>query len=76
MARRGPRLKDIRDVSKFLGRVIRQVYLGQLDPGLGGRLGYLCNIMKSCLEASDLEKRVEEIEAAVQEASETDLRGT
>ena len=65
MTKRGPRLENLSDVSKFLSRCIREVYTGKLDPALGGRLAYMCNILKSCLEMSDLEARVTGLEAAI-----------
>ena len=62
MAVRGPQLKTIRDVSRFLAKLIRETYKGDVNAGVAAKLGYLCGQLKSCLEASDIEKRVEELE--------------
>ena len=63
MAKRGPRLESLNDVSKFMARLIRETYTDRLDPTKAGRLAYMCNILRGCMEASDIERRVEEIEA-------------
>ena len=41
---------------------------GEIEESKAGKLGYLCNILKSCLEAGDLEKRLETLEARLAEA--------
>ena len=69
MAARGPRLENLSDISKFMARLIREVYTNKLDQSKAGRLAYMCNIFKNCREASDIEKRVEEIEALLKERS-------
>ena len=60
--KRGPRLATLGDVSVFLGKVIREAYRGELDAATAAKLGYLCNILKGCLESSDLEARIERLE--------------
>ena len=65
--KRGPRLDRIGDVSKFLSRVIRETYTGKLDHQLAAKLGYLCNVLKSLLEAGALEDRLDSLEKAVED---------
>jgi hypothetical protein len=62
MGKRGPQLSSVADVAAFLAKVTREVYLDQISPKKAGTLGYLCNILKGCLETADLEARVEALE--------------
>jgi len=50
-----------------MARLVREVYHNQMDPAKASRLGYLCNILRGCLERSDLETRLEEIERRINE---------
>lgn len=60
--KRGPKLRSAGDVSSFLARIIRETYKGSLNPKTAGTLGYLCNCLKGCLEASELEQRITTLE--------------
>ena len=64
--KKGPRLNDVTDVTIFLAKVIRELYRGELDERKAGKLGYLCNVLKGCMEASVLEKRLEELKEQVE----------
>ena len=55
------RLKSISDVRKFLAWVCNQVSTDEMDPQKGGRLAYISNVLKSCIQDGDLEKRVESL---------------
>jgi hypothetical protein len=68
--KKGPRLKSIADISLFMARIIRETYRGELDPSVSSKLGYLCNIHKSCLEMSDIEQRLEKLESSMQRKSD------
>ena len=59
--KRGPRLRTVREVSSFMSKLIRETYRGELDPALAGRLDYLANILKGCLETGDLERQIGEL---------------
>ena len=61
--RRGPRLQTTTDVSVFLAKVVREIYRGDLDPAIAGKIGFLCNSLRKCLEVADLERRLEVVEA-------------
>jgi hypothetical protein len=56
------RLKDLRDVRRYLAGLINRVEAGKVDATLGGKLGYLASILTRVMEGSDLEKRVELLE--------------
>ena len=60
--KRGPRLRTIQDVSSYLAQLIRRVDRDDIPLTKGRSLAFMCNTLKSCLEASDIEKRVEELE--------------
>ena len=64
--KRGSHLRTVADVAQFVAKMIRETYRGDLDPALAGRLTYMCNILKSCLEASELEERIRKLEEQVQ----------
>jgi len=63
------RLNTLEDLRRYLAHLINSVEDGTMDPGKAGKLGYLCNIMKSVIEGSTLESRVQAIEAALKENS-------
>jgi hypothetical protein len=60
--KRAARLKGINDVSAYLARLINKLERNEISESKAGKLGYLCNILKSSLEAGDLEQRIETIE--------------
>ena len=61
--KRAEKLHSITDVSRYLAKLINRLDRGEIDPAIAGKLGYLASILKSCLEAGDLEQRVEALEA-------------
>ena len=60
MARRFNSLADCR---RYLASVINRVDAGALDPQVGGRLGYLTNILASTIRDTDLEERIQRLES-------------
>ena len=60
--KRGPRLRDVTEVADFLARIIRETYRGDLDKDIAGRLAYMSNVLKGCLEAGELERRISDLE--------------
>jgi len=60
MARR--RLKTMSDSRRYLANLINRVEHGEVDPAVGGRLGYLINILLRSIEGSSLEDRVKKLE--------------
>ncbi len=71
---RGPKLQTVRDVSVFLARVLREVYKGTLDERRAGVLIYGANVLRGCLQVSDLEERIEQLEQAAQAGAGPTLR--
>lgn len=68
------RLNTVRDVSRFLGRVLRAAWREAYDqetqtinPNAAAKLAYVSNILRACIEASDLEARVAELERRVEQ---------
>ncbi len=59
------RLKSMADLRRYLADLINRVESGELDAAIAGRLGYLVNIQKGIIEGSDLERRIGELEKAV-----------
>lgn len=60
-------LKTTTDLRRYLANIINRVEAGTLDPSKAGRLGYLVNITKSVIDGSELEERVEKLEAILKE---------
>lgn len=61
------RLKTLDDLRRYLARLINETENGQIDPAISGRLGYLCNILKSVISEAELESRVAELERVMKE---------
>ena len=60
--KRAAKLHTITDVSRYLAKLINRLDRGEIEQSKAGKLAYMCNILKSCLEAGDLERRVEDLE--------------
>ncbi len=58
------RLDTVGGVVTELGRVYRKARRGELDVGDATRLAMVLREIRCALEASDIEKRLEELEAA------------
>jgi hypothetical protein len=56
------RLKTASDVRRFLAYLINGTMQGKVEPSLSGKAGYLCSILIKCIETSDIEQRLIEIE--------------
>ena len=59
-------LRNIGEVSRFLAKVINELRRDEIEESKASKLGYLCGILKSCLESGDLERRLEALEAATE----------
>lgn len=60
-------LKTSTDLRRYLASVINRVEDGTLNPTVAGRLAYITNILKSIIEAGDLEERVAKLETLLKE---------
>ncbi len=59
------RLKTLIDLRRYVGSIINRLEEnngGDLTPELGGRLGYLSNILAGIIKDSDLEARLRAVE--------------
>ena len=56
------RLKTIEDVRRYVAYLINQTEDGAIDPSTAGKLGYLANILRTCIIDGDLEARVKALE--------------
>ena len=56
------RLKTIADVRRYVAHLINATEGGDIDVQVAGKLGYLANILKSCIIDGDLEMRVKALE--------------
>ena len=58
-------IESCQDVVRLIGETINQVRKGQIDPRVGNAIGYLANVLIKAYEQGSLEKRIEDLEAAV-----------
>ena len=63
--KRSVSLKTIGDVSRFLAKIINQVYRSEMEESKASKLGYLSNILMGSLKDSELEDRVERLEQEI-----------
>lgn len=68
--KRLPRLQTPFEVSRFLARIVRELYLDKLSETKAGKLGYLCGQLVRALEQIELSKRLEEKEEDLQKVIE------
>ena len=59
------KLRDLRDLSGFLEFLINQAFQRRIDTKLANTLGYLITVQKSCIESSEIERRLEKLEEVV-----------
>jgi hypothetical protein len=56
------RLKTLEDCRRYLAGLVNRLESGEIDGQIAGRLGYITNILISCIKDSDLETRIVELE--------------
>jgi hypothetical protein len=57
------KIESCHDIVPLLSETINQVRKGLIDPRAANAIGYLSNVIIKAVEQSDIEKRLEEIEA-------------
>jgi len=62
------RLTTVGQVAAELGRLYRHARWGEIPVGDASRLATILAAMRQCLEASELERRIAEMEAAIEGA--------
>jgi len=65
------RLTTVGQVAAELGRLYRQARRGDVAVAGASRLATILAVMRQCLEASELERRIAEMEAALAPANAT-----
>lgn len=61
------RLKSSTDIRRFLADTINRVNQEELDSGVAGKLGYLCQILAKIIEGSELERRLDILETKMKQ---------
>lgn len=59
------KIESCQDVVRLISETINQVRRGELDPRVANAIGYLANVLIKAAEQGDMEKRLEDLEAAV-----------
>jgi len=59
------KIESCQDVVRLISETINQVRRGDLDPRVANAIGYLANVLIKAAEQGDLEKRIEDLEAAL-----------
>lgn len=62
---RRDRLDSLVDVRREMGRVYRQMRSGKVKPSDGTRLAYVLSMIGKLIESSELQTRLEALEAAM-----------
>jgi hypothetical protein len=62
---RTPPLTTIQNVGIEIARVYRKTKRGEIDTGDGYRLVQMLAVLRTCLETSELEKKIEALELVV-----------
>jgi hypothetical protein len=62
---RAIKLETVRDVRKFLSRLINKTYRDEVSPVKAGRLGQLAGILVKTIELADIERRISELEEII-----------
>ncbi len=65
------KIESCQDVVRLISVTINQVRRGELDPRVANAVGYLANVLIKAVEQGDLEKRIEDLEAAVKAKGRT-----
>ncbi|WP_027193084.1 hypothetical protein [Megalodesulfovibrio gigas] len=61
------RLRTLDDVVRLLGSVINQLEQGELEEGRARAIVYAAGVLRQAIEGSELEKRIQALEAAAME---------
>lgn len=66
------RLRSLKDVRVYLADLINETRAGKVEPGLSSKLGFLLNVLRGVITDSDLEQRIQRLEAEVNNGSGKD----
>ena len=59
------RLKTTSNLRRYLANLVNRVESGEVEPAKASKIGFLINILAKLIEGTELEKRVEELEKAI-----------
>jgi hypothetical protein len=68
------RLTTVAQVAAELGRLYRHARWGEIPVADASRLATILGAVRRCLEASDLERRIAEMEAAIEPIKTRNIR--
>lgn len=66
--KRSIRLKNASDIMRLMGRTINEVMRGEIETDTARTVGYLSSVMIKALEISDIQKRLDALEKATENA--------
>ena len=61
------KLKNLADVRRFLARAANRLDAGEITEAHARTQAYICSVLKSIIEISDLEQRLEALERKISE---------
>ncbi len=56
-------LKNARQCRQFLGKVINELYAGEVKPDIAGKIFYGISVLLKSIETDELETRIQRLEA-------------
>lgn len=59
-----PPLDTVADVKRFLGRIIHEVHVGEIDVKIANSIGLIASTLLRAIEGSDIEERLKALEDA------------
>jgi hypothetical protein len=65
------RLNSIHDLRRYIANLINRAEAGEIEPAMVSKLGYLANSLAKLIEISDLEKRLERVEAQLEQRKQS-----
>ena len=69
-------LRNISETRRFLARIANEVYAGDIDEKLGGRLAFISNVLLRSQELECIEKRLLRLEDAADRREAIDVTPT
>jgi hypothetical protein len=63
------RFNNLCDVRRYLASIIRRLEAGELTESRAKTLAYVSNILRGVMESSDIEERIQKLEATYEKLS-------
>ena len=61
------RFNNLDDCRRFLAMILNKLHDGEVEPAVAGKIIYGVNVMRSIMEAGDLEERIRRLEEQLKE---------